>query len=421
MYLSDLVGLPIRDSAGLPLARLQDLIIRPDFVEPYPIITGIVAEIRGRSFFIPWDQVARVEDDGLSLASARVSLEPFQRREGEVLLARDVLDKQLVDVEGRRVVRANDLQLALQGGRLRVVAVDVSTRAIVRRLLPRALREGALRGWLRSEGRRSLIDWAQVEVFAGQLPTVKLKVTHERLARLHPVDIARIVDSLSYPQGAELVESLDLETAADTLEEMSPARQADLMGAMDEERAADILDEMQPDDAADLLADLPKEKVQSLLGKMDPEQAEDVRELMAYEEDTAGGIMTSELVIIPVELRISEALRYIREQLQVPEFVPYVYVVDSVSENHLLGVLSLRDLLLADPDADISDVMEADVQIAAPETDARTVARTIAEYNLLALPVVDADGRLLGAVTVDDAMELLLPEGWRRHLPRVFG
>jgi magnesium transporter len=425
VYLSDLIGLPVRDSTGLPLARVGDLIVRPDFVEPYPSVTGIVAGLRRRSFFIPWDQMARVNADGITLASARVSLEPFRRREGEVLLGRDVLDRQLVDVEGRRVVRANDLQLALGDGRLRVVAVNVGPRAILRRLLPRGLRRGPRHAGIVDGGRaneaRTLIDWEDLEVFAGQLPMVKLKVPHDRLARLHPVDIARIVDSLSYPQGAELVDALDLETAADTLEEMSPERQADILEGMDEERAADILDEMEPDDAADVLADLSEEKAESLLEKMDPEQAEDVRDLMRYEEDSAGGMMTTELVTVPVELRVGEALRYIREQLEVPEVVYYVYVVDSVAGNRLLGALSLRDLLLADPDAELPDVMETDLQTAQPDTDARTVARTIADYNLLALPVVDADNHLLGVVTADDAMEILLPEGWKRRIPRVFG
>ncbi len=413
MYLSDLIGLPVRDSLGVPLARLQDLIIRPDFVEPYPHVTGLVAHLRRRSFFIPWERVARVAADGITLVSATVSLEPFRRREGEVLLARDVLDKQLVDVEGRRVVRANDLQLAERDGRLLVVGVDVSPRAILRRLLPRA--------WRRFFEAGALIDWKDVEVFAGQLPTVKLRVPHERLARLHPVDIARIVDALSYPQGAEIVESLDPQTAADTLEEVSPARQADIIEGMDEERAADILEQMPPEEAADVLADLPENKAERLLEKMDPGQAEDVRDLMAYEEDTAGGMMTTEVVAVPVELRVGEAMRFIREQLDVPEQVYYVYVVDSLTNRRLLGVLTLRDLLLADPEAAVADVMETDLQVVTPDTPARTVARTIAEYNLLALPVVDEEGRLLGIVTVDDAMELMLPEGWRRHLPRVFG
>ncbi|MBI2760820.1 MAG: magnesium transporter [Chloroflexi bacterium] len=413
MYLSDLIGLPVRDSAGAPLARLLDLIIRPDFVEPYPPVTGLVARLRRRAFFIPWDQVARADEQGITLYSATVSLEPFRRREGEVLLVRDVLDKQLVDVEGRRVVRANDLQITHRDGKLGIVAVDVSQRAIVRRLLPRRWRHGA--------EARALIDWTDLEVFAGQLPTVKLKVPHDRLARLHPVDIARIVDALSHRQGAEIVEALDLETAADTLEEMSPARQADILEGMDEERAADILEEMEPDDAADLLADLPEQKAESLLDKMDPEQAEDVRDLMAYEEDTAGGIMTTEIVVVPVELRVGEAMRYLREQAEMPELIYYVYVVDSLTDSRLLGVLSLRDLLLADPAADVSSVMETDLQTARPDDEARDIARTIAEYNLLALPVTDDHGRLLGVVTVDDAMELLLPEGWRRRLPRVFG
>ncbi len=412
MYLTDLVGLPVRDRAGAPLARLLDLIIRPDFVEPYPPVSGLVARLRGRSFFIPWEQVGSIGLEGVTLNSLDLSLQPFRRREGEVLLARDVLDKQLVDIEGRRVVRANDAQLALRHGRLGIVAVDVSPSAIVQRLLPRS--------WRRRGQTRKLIDWADVEVFAGQLPAVKLKVPHDRLARLHPVEIAKIVDHLSYRQGAELLESLDAETAADALEEVSPARQADILEGMDPERAADILEEMEPDDAADALGELDEETAAALLEKMDPEQAEDVRDLMAYEEDSAGGVMTTEVVTVPVDMTVSAAMRHMRGLPELPELIYYVYVVDSASHGRLLGVLSLRDLLLADPDAPLADVMEVDVQMATPETDAREIARTIADYNLLALPVVDEEGCLLGVITVDDAMDLLLPEGWKRHLPRVF-
>lgn len=413
MHLSDVIGLPIRDRGGAPLARVVDLIVRADFEERYPPVTGLVARLRRRAIFLPWEQIASLDEHGFTLTSERLSLEPFRRREGEVLLVRDVLDKQLVDVEGRRVVRANDLQLALRDGKLGIVAVDVSGGAIVRRLLPRRLRGKAKT--------RSLIDWDDLEVFGGQLPTVKLKVSHGRLARLHPRDIARIVDALSYQQGAEIVEALDAETAAETLEEMSQDRQVDLLEGMDEERAVEILEEMGPDEAADVLADLSDEKAESLLDKMDPEQAEDVRDLMRYAEDTAGGIMTTDVVAVPVDMRVGEAARYIREQLETPDVFYYVYAVDNLEHWRLAGVITLRDLLMADPDARLSEVMATDLVVARSDDDAREVARQIAEYNLLALPVVDDDGALLGVVTFDDAMDLLLPEGWKRRMPRVFG
>ena len=411
--LSDIIGLQVHDSEGVPLARIADLVIRGELVAGYPYVTGLVAAIRRRRFFIPWDMVGSFDEGGIRLRSSRLSLRAFERREGEVLLGRDVLDRQLVDIEGRRVVRANDIQFRLTNNRLMVVAVDVSPRAIVRRVLPRS--------WRRQSEARTLIDWADLEIFGGALPTVKLRVPHEKLARLHPVEIARIVDSLSYRQSAELVESLDIETAADALEEISPERQAELLESMDEERAADILEEMEPDDAADALSELDEEKIEALLDKMDPEDAAEVRELLSYEEDTAGGVMTTDLVAVPAGISAGEAIARIRGYDEVPDLFYHVYVVDNLEDYHLLGLLTLQGLLLADAHQVVDDLMQTDMQSASPSADARAAARTIADYNLLSLPVIDDDNVLLGVITVDDAMDLLLPDGWKRHIPRVFG
>jgi Mg/Co/Ni transporter MgtE len=247
-----------------------------------------------------------------------------------------------------------------------------------------------------------------------------LKSSRGKLARLHPVEIARLAEALSYHQGAEVVESLDDETAAETLEEMPEERQARIIRDMDEERAADILEWMSPDEAADVLGDLPEEKAEELLGLMEGEEQADVAELLPYEDDTAGGLMTTEFVTVPKGLTVGEALARLREMAETPNMIYYLYVVEAENSWKLSGVIALRSLILADPSVPLAEVMRGEFQQVSPEADARDVARRIAEYNLLALPVVDGAGDILGIITVDDAMEILLPKGWRQRLPRIF-
>jgi len=248
-----------------------------------------------------------------------------------------------------------------------------------------------------------------------------LKSSRGKLSRLHPVEIARLAEAFSYQQGAEIVESLDDETAAEMLEEMPAERQAQILGDMDEERAADILEHMSPDEAADVLGDLPEEKAEDLLLRMEDEEQADVAELLPYADDTAGGLMTNEFVTLPLDLSVSEALARLREMAETPNMIYYLYVVAAEDSWKLVGVIALRSLILADPSAPLRHVMRTDFQVAHPDDRAGDVAQKIAEYNLLALPVVDEAGDILGIVTVDDAIEILLPRDWRQRLPRLFG
>ena len=412
-YLSQLIGGEMRDRYGEKVATVRDLIVRLDPAEPYDHVLGVIAVIRRKPSYIPWDQVGEIEGRAFILSSTKLDLRPFERRDGEMLLGRDVLDKQLVDIEGRRVIRANDLQLVLADGALRVVSVCVSGRALLRRLTGRYGR-----GLAPAE---RVISWQDVEGFAVRNPQVRLRVTYERLSRLHPVEIAHIVDSLSVRQGAELVAALDDEVAADTLEELSEERQADILEGMDEERAADILEWMGPDEAADARSELDEEKAESLLKRMEAEEAQDVRELMNYEEDTAGGIMTTDYVTMPLGLSAAQATTRLRGLEWQPEFLHYVYIVADEQTEKLLGVVSLRNLILADPATPLAEIMEREFKWASPDDGAVEVARLMAEYNLVALPVLTAEGSLQGIVTIDDAMEWVLPEPWRRRLPRIFG
>lgn len=451
-YLSQVLGRPVRTERGERVARIKDLVARIEVLnargevslEAYPPISGLVVEIDRRPIFIAWNQLGKLGPDGAQLATATINLLRFQRREGEVLLARDILDKQLIDIDGRRVIRANDLQLYATGRDVRLMAVDVSGEALLRRLTMGRLFTGATskakppnsastpKPRRRRVGPIELINWADVEPLAAGVPDVRLRLSHERLALLNPVDLARIADDLSYKEGAEIIESLDDETAAETLQEMDEERQADIVEGMDQERAADILEEMDPDDAADLLADLDEVQAEDLLRRMDREEALDVEELLAYPEDSAGGMMTSEFVTIPPWFTADETILFMRRLDDPPDLVDYLFVVEeeelatdwsqerSEEGGRLLGIVSLRDLLLCPGDRRLSDLMVTDFVWVSPEESRDKAARMMAEYNLMALPVLDDREHLLGIITVDDAMEILVPEPLLRRVPSLF-
>jgi magnesium transporter len=255
---------------------------------------------------------------------------------------------------------------------------------------------------------------------ASTVPEVRLRIPHDKLAKLHPSDIARIVDSLAYPQGTEIMQALDDATAADTLEEIEEGRQIDILESLLPARAATILDEMAPDAAADLLDDLPREQADRLIALMQGDEAAAVELLLSYPERSAGGIMTTDFVIALEHETTREAVAYIQAQIDKPDLIYYVYVVDTQDNQHLLGIISLRDLLLAQPDQALRSYMRTEVKTVRPEASAAEATRLMTEYNLLALPVTDAQGRMLGLVTADDALEYLLPASLKRHMPRLF-
>src|SRR5437660_5833210 len=409
LYLSLVLGRPILDLEGERVATLKDVIVRLG-EDDHPPVAGFVARYRRRDFFLPRWRISHFGEAGVRLNSDILDLRPFVRRDGEVLLARDVLDKQLIDVDGKRVVRVNDVQLIEAANEWRVTGADVSLIGLWRRLAPAFMRSGRP---------VEVIDWADVGYLATDAATVQLKSSRGKLARLHPVEIARLAEAFSYQHGAEIVESLDDETAAETLEEMAAARQAQILADMDEERAADILERMSPDEAADVLGDLPQDKAEDLLKRMEDDEQSEVAELLPYADDTAGGLMTTEFVTLPRDLTVGEALARLREMAETPNMIYYLYVVAAEDSWKLIGVIALRSLILADPSAPLENVMGRDLQGAHPDDDASEVAQKVAEYNLLALPVVDEAGEIMRIVTVDDAIEILLPKDWRQRLPRL--
>jgi CBS domain-containing protein len=438
LFLATTLGRTVQVKGGQSIGRLDDLIVHMgDGV--YPPIAGLIVRDGRRRFFVPASHLDEL-DGSATLNSSVVDLQPFQRRDGEVLLGTDVLDHQIIDITGRRIVRVNDVQLARVEGRYRVVGVDVSPQALLRRLGPHSWNDRVLG--------RQIIDWAEVQYLASTAP-VQLRVSYDRLTELNPVDLARIVDALSYRESAEIVAALDDEAAADLLEEVSDERLADLLEGMDQERAADILEEMTPSAAADILEDLGDEVAEQLLARMEPEEAADVQALLAYDEDSVGRIMTTDLVRVPVSATVGDALVAIRSLEEVPDPLLAVYVVgpddpeaeDALPEpaddafmaseagpaaapdpaGFLLGIVRLRSLITAEPRTPIVEVMDSDLPAVHPDDPAERAARVLAEYNLLAVPVLDDSRRLIGIVTVDEALAVLLPDIWHRRGTHVFG
>ncbi|MDZ4721656.1 MAG: CBS domain-containing protein [Roseiflexaceae bacterium] len=436
-FLAYTIGVPVRGKAGEEIGRLDDLIVRiGDGL--YPPISGLVVRDRRKRFFVPSTHLAAL-NGVVQLNTSVVDLQPFQRRDDEVLLYTDVLDHQIIDITGRRIVRVNDVQFACIDGQYRVIGVDVSPQALARRLAPRA--------WSERIVGRQIIDWAEVQYLVSAAP-VRLKVSYDKLTELNPVDLARIVDALSYRESAEIVAALDDETAAETLEEVSDARLADLLEGMDQERAADILEEMTPNAAADILEDLDDEVAEQLLARMEPEEAADVQALLAYDEFSVGRIMTTDVVRVPSSITVGETLAYIRALDEPPDPLLAVYVVSEQNPEELddqpeaaaaafmpnesggttmpeelpflLGIVRLRNLILSHPDTSILEVMDSDPPTVHPNDPAEEAARVLTEYNLLAVPVLDDNHHLIGIVTVDDALAILLPEVWQHRGERNF-
>ena len=415
LFLSKLVGRPVRDRHGESLGKVRDLIVA--LGEQYPPVTGLVVRVTGgRDIFLPWTDVEEIDADGARLRTTLIDMASFRQRPNEIRLWLDLLDKQIVDVEGRKIVRVNDIQLAPVEERLRLVAVDVGLAGILRRLglsgpgerLARALHLEA----------ENYIEWEDVDPVESSVSSLKLRVPHEALGTLHPADVAHIVEQLAPRDRAGILAALDDERAADVLEELAADDQVDILEALSPEKAADILEEMGPDEAADLVADLSEERQEQLLNLMEPEEASDVRELLAYGEETAGGLMTTDFITVTPEMTAEQVIERLRELHPDADQVYYLYVTDA--DGMLVGTVTLRGLIVAAPETAVRDFMRPDPISVGVDLDAEQVGAAIARYNLLALPVVDGDGRMQGIVTVDDAFERALGEGWRKRLPEIY-
>jgi magnesium transporter len=412
-FVSELVGrrATVND---LPIGKVTDFLVnRPD--EVFPQVDGLVIKTAQGPRFAPMESVAEVDERGAVALTAAPKV-PAPRDEDALYLVSDLLDKQIVDVDGRKVVRINDIELAITGGKLRVVAADVGVSGLLRRLGLKSFGK-RFTPWIYENVPRTMIAWNSVAPIRETNPTQVTLVKESKLARLHPSELAEIISDLSAREAAAVIHSLDDETAADALEHLDAETQRTIIGDIGTERAADIIEEMDSDDAADLLGELSEEEQSQLLAEMNEYTATELRELVKYAEDTAGGLMTTDYTWIYPHRSAEQTIRKIREIAPESEFIYYLYVVDK--QDRLLGVLTLRDLLLAEPQASIERIMQSDVVTLSPAADAREVAATIARYDLLAVPVVDKHGMMLGIVTVDDAIDAIMPEDLAKELPRI--
>jgi CBS domain-containing protein len=413
LFLSQIIGRPVRDPADEPLGTVADLIVA--IGDRYPPVTGLVVRTGHRRIFLPWRSVERLDAAGARLRVRTIDIGKFQQRPDEILLKGDLLDKQIVDIEGRKVIRVNDVSLDEVDGSFRVVAVDVGAAGLLRRL-------GS--PWVTIARNIKLpiparyIDWEDVDPLESTIAGVRLRVPHAKLAQLHPSDLADILEDLTPRDRAGVLASLDDEAVADAMEEMEPDTQVDVLEDLTPERAADILEEMSPDDAADLVADLDQDTRDEILSHMEADEVEEVRELLGYPEDSAGGIMTTEYIALDERLTAAQAIERLRELEPDAETIYYVYVTDD--DGRLVGVLSLRDLIVAAPAVAIGAVMIREPVAVGVLAGQDEVAEVVAHYNLLAVPVVDDEERLVGIVTVDDAIDTVIPTAWKKRLPRVF-
>jgi magnesium transporter len=416
LYISDFIGRPITDADGKKLGKLKDLLASHNNETQYPQITAMEIKGHDETIIVPIEAVAALIAIAIPLKLRKSEIIPYIPNSDDLYLIRDVLDKQIIDTNGSRVVRVNDVELTRINSHIFIANVDISGTGLIRRLGLTRLAEKMVSHPTRHELPLN-ISWENVELLPGDQP-LRLKVPRSKITDLHPADLAEILSDLSRQEGKRVLETLDNETLADTLEEVEPELQASLIEMLPDERLADVLEEMAPDEAADLLAELPDDRSHDLLELMQDEEAEDVRKLLTFPEDSAGGIMNTDFYTVPAEITALQVMAQMRSTTPEVESLDYIYVVNS--DDSLIGVFSLRKLVLSDPSALVSDFMEKRVVTVGLLDSQEDCAQVIAKYNLIAVPVVDDQKCIHGIVTADDALDKIIPTAWKKRLPRFY-
>ncbi|MEK6651959.1 MAG: CBS domain-containing protein [Nitrospirota bacterium] len=414
LFVSEILKKPVLDPKGEELGRVKDLLVVKG--EALPKISSLIVEKKRKLFSLPWADLNIFNKRIISANIYSEGLKTYEMSEEDLLLVRDIFDKQIVDANGAKVVRVNDVKLEGFNTEAVLIAADVGMRGIMRRLGVERGGEDLMRV-LRGNLPYNLISWDYIQPLEPKLTAISLTIPRQMMSELHPADLAAIISQVSHKEGATFIKDLDVETAAEMLSELEPDAQAAIITGMDTEKAADIIEEMPPDEAADVLSDIPAEKAHEILGNLEKEDAEDIQELLGHEEDTAGGIMTNEYIAYSPEMTVKEASNRFKVNARDVETVYYIYVLDK--DEKLVGVTSLRELLLAEPDCLIADIMETNLKTVSPGEDEMVAAGIISKYNLLALPVVDEDGYMHGIVTVDDIIDILLPPSAKRKRRKV--
>jgi CBS domain-containing protein/sporulation protein YlmC with PRC-barrel domain len=408
VHVSSLAGSPLLDSSGQRLGKVEDVVARLDSGEGVAPVIGLTARIAGREMFVPADRIQQLGPYSVRTSTTKLDLAQFERRPGEVLLRADVLDRSMIHVNTAHLVKAREVELVRAGDTWRVAGVDPSLRPRLWRFLPRRFRG-------HDTEHRQFVDWHDVEPFVGHVPTSRLKLATRRILRMHPAQIADLVEAASHEEGGEILEAVgqDKELEADVFEELDDEHQVEFLRERSDQEAAAVLGRMASDDAADLLLELDQDRRLPILNAMPAATQRKVRALLGYNPSTAGGLMNPDFIALAANETVAEALTRVRASNLGLQQVAIVCVVDDAGK--LIDTLSLAELVRAEGHQTVSQLVDDFTPSVATEADVPEVARLMSDFNLIAMPVLDHDGRPVGIVAVDDVLELLVPEEWRRR------
>jgi CBS domain-containing protein/sporulation protein YlmC with PRC-barrel domain len=408
VHLSSIAGSPLLDAAGERLGTVEDVVARLDGTDAPPAVVGLVGHVAGRQLFVPMDRVERLERAAARTATTKLDLAQFERRPGEVLLRADVLDRSMINVRTARLVTARDVELVDEDGTWRVAGVDPMFKVRLFRLLPRSFRG-------HDTEHTEFVPWQDVEPFVGHVPSSRLKLVSTRLRRLHPAQIADLVEAASHQEGQEILEAVggDKELEADVFEELDDEHQVEFLRERSDEQVAEVLGRMASDDAADLLLEIQQERRIPVLNLLPAAKQRKIMGLLGYNPSTAGGLMNPDFVSVPLASSAGEALEQVRTSALGAQQITTVCVVDE--HGLLVDPVSLAELVRADPGAAVSALTGTGLPSVHTEADLPEVAQLMADFNLIAMPVVDHAGMPVGVISVDDVLELLVPEDWRRR------
>jgi CBS domain-containing protein/sporulation protein YlmC with PRC-barrel domain len=413
VYLSEILNKDVVNQFGRKVGVLWDLSIVPG--AEYPSVTRLILR-KGRQFLeAPVQYLHLFNRFVITVDLSGVTLAGYSFQEGDILVKKHILDKQIVDVNGAKVVRVNDLKLGEADGTVCIIGIDVGPNGILRRIDGGTFIQKALTAFNKPI-KENIIGWNFLQTMDPQLRHLTLNVAKKQLGKLHPSDLAQILTEMAPEEGTEILASVDEELAGEALHEVPDEVRDKILKEMDMEMISDILEEMPPDEAADILGDMPEEKSEELLSLMEKEDAEEVKDLLSYEEDTAGGLMTTEFLDFSPDMTIDQTMTDIRLLVPDVEFIYYIYVVDE--NDHLLGVVTLKKLLTSPLFKTLQEVMTQNVKSVHFDTGRKEIAEMISKYDIIALPVIDDGNKILGIITVDDIIDLLVPNPTRRRKKR---